>query len=144
MLACHYGIVLLDGFDHTTLHFPLSGADDEPQQHRQFFGLKFFLAMLGIKPRAAGSGSQYANHCAMLPPPFISFLNIYVSSFYSDFLLVRAAANKMAPKFEFVSRPSSLQLQDIKNARLAWRLKLALRLSSGERRCQSECEMSES
>ena len=26
------------------------------------------MGMLGIKPRAAGSGRKYANHCAMLSP----------------------------------------------------------------------------
>ena len=33
--------------------------------------------MLGIKPGAAGSGSKYSNHCAILPPNFIPLLSVY-------------------------------------------------------------------
>ena len=39
VLACHWPV--LDGFDQrneATVHFPLSSAVDEPQQHRQFCG----------------------------------------------------------------------------------------------------------
>ena len=35
-----------------------------------FFVWNFFLEMLGIELRAAGSRSMYANHCAILPPSY--------------------------------------------------------------------------
>ena len=36
------------------------------------FSSETFLETLVIKPGAAGSGSKYASHCAMLPPPTLS------------------------------------------------------------------------
>ena len=50
---------------HSSKHPPIY----LPQQHQQFFPLNFLGVMLGIKPRAAGCGSKYANQCAMLPSP---------------------------------------------------------------------------
>ena len=67
-----------DGFEQhfqATVHFPLSSAIDEPQQHRQFFICNNF-GNTGTRTRAAGSIRNYAKHSAILPPDNEMILSI--------------------------------------------------------------------
>ena len=64
-LACHSPE--LDGFEQhfqATVHFSLTCAVDEPQQHRKLFSSEKPLGILGINPGAAGWEAS-----SMQPPP---------------------------------------------------------------------------
>ena len=54
--------------DCQSLIFPLTSAIDKPLQRQHLFSSEIFLGTFGIEPGAAGSGSKYANHSAMLLP----------------------------------------------------------------------------